>query len=307
MNKDAALKSALDFKTIFNSLPGRYLILSPELNIMVANDAYQKATGTCGDIVGKFIFDVVPYSLCKPDSEERIAFISSLEYVLSEKKPNELDVFQAELPSSHKKDDEPELQYWSIINTPVLNEFNEIDHIIHEARDITRQIVADRLKKKSFNGLRAMAEAWGGVIWESDIKTDKLTWSKTYTDLFGYTDLYGTTESWEKLVHPDDLKQLQESLKNVVEVKSKFWTAEYRYKRADGTYAEVLDNGYLFYDAEQNPVRMLGSLIDITRPKQHERELKESKERFERVAMATNDVIWDWDLKKQTLWWNEGY
>jgi PAS domain S-box-containing protein len=307
MNENAALKSALDFKTIFNSLPGRYLILCPDLYIIIANDAYQKATGTGAEIMGQHLFDVIPYAFCDQGSDAYQTLTSSFEYVLAKKKPHALDIFQVEIPSTNKQGEESELQYWSITNTPVLNDLNEIDHIIHEARDITRQIVADRLKTKSFNGLRAMAEAWGGVIWESDIKTDKLTWSKAYTDLFGYTDLQGTTRNWEELVHPDDLPQLQESLKSVVAVKSKFWTAEYRYKRADGTYAEVLDNGYLFYDAEQQPVRMLGSLIDITRPKQHERELKESKERFERVAMATNDVIWDWDLKKDTLWWNEGY
>jgi PAS domain S-box-containing protein len=307
MNKDAALKSALDFKTIFNSLPGRYLILSPDLYIIIANNAYQKAIRNTDKISGKHLFEVIPYSLCNRDGDVIQNLRYSLEFVLTKKRPHELEVFKVEIPSTQKIGDESEFQYWSIINTPVLNELNEIDYIIHEARDVTRQTIADSLKRKSFNGLRAMAEAWGGVIWESDIKTDRLTWSKSYTDLFGYTDLQGTTKSWEKLVHPDDLKQLQESLKSVVEVKSKFWTAEYRYKRADGTYAEVLDNGYLFYDSEENLIRMLGSLIDITRPKQHERELKESKERFERVAMATNDVIWDWDLQKQTVWWNEGY
>ncbi|MDQ3276797.1 MAG: PAS domain-containing protein, partial [Bacteroidota bacterium] len=38
-----------------------------------------------------------------------------------------------------------------------------------------------------------------------------------------------------------------------------------------------------------------------------EKALMQSKERFELVAKATQDAIWDWDLKTSRLWWNEGF
>ncbi len=46
---------------------------------------------------------------------------------------------------------------------------------------------------------------------------------------------------------------------------------------------------------------------NVTSQTRAEQEKKESNERFKRIAMATNDVIWDWNLRNDTLWWNDGY
>jgi diguanylate cyclase (GGDEF)-like protein/PAS domain S-box-containing protein len=45
---------------------------------------------------------------------------------------------------------------------------------------------------------------------------------------------------------------------------------------------------------------------DISARKRAEEAMHESAERFSHVAKATTDAIWDWDLKSDTLWWNEG-
>lgn len=45
---------------------------------------------------------------------------------------------------------------------------------------------------------------------------------------------------------------------------------------------------------------------DISERKQQELTLKESQERFQHIARATNDTIWDWDLRDDTVWWNDG-
>ena len=46
---------------------------------------------------------------------------------------------------------------------------------------------------------------------------------------------------------------------------------------------------------------------DVTGQVLAEQERKESTERFQRIAMATSDVIWDWNLRNDTIWWNDGY
>ena len=51
---------------------------------------------------------------------------------------------------------------------------------------------------------------------------------------------------------------------------------------------------------------VLGVAIDITDRKRFEDELKKSEERFRLVASATNDVVWDWDLVTDAMWWSEG-
>ena len=45
------------------------------------------------------------------------------------------------------------------------------------------------------------------------------------------------------------------------------WTAEYRFRRKDGSYAFVIDRGYVVYDQDEMPVRMIGSVMDVTERK----------------------------------------
>lgn len=45
---------------------------------------------------------------------------------------------------------------------------------------------------------------------------------------------------------------------------------------------------------------------DITERRNAERELRLNEQRFRLVSQATNDVIWDWDLETNHIWWNDG-
>src|SRR5690606_39789075 len=52
----------------------------------------------------------------------------------------------------------------------------------------------------------------------------------------------------------------------------------------------------------QSAASLAGIAIELTRTR---RELLETVERFQFVARATNDVVWDWDLVADTIWWSE--
>ncbi len=60
-------------------------------------------------------------------------------------------------------------------------------------------------------------------------------------------------------------------------------------------------------DARQNLTHFVSVQRDISERRRAEQALAQSESRFRAAAQATADVIWDWDLKKNTVWWNEGY
>src|SRR5690242_16712670 len=75
-----------DFKLLFESAPGLYLILSPELIIIAASDAYLNATMTKrADILEKGLFEVFPDNPDDPSATGVSNLHASLNYVLQNK------------------------------------------------------------------------------------------------------------------------------------------------------------------------------------------------------------------------------
>jgi two-component system sensor histidine kinase/response regulator len=64
----------------------------------------------------------------------------------------------------------------------------------------------------------------------------------------------------------------------VIESGGRYWSSEYRYRRADGSYADVFDRGYVLLDDHDRPVRMIGAMMDISGRKQVERELANARD-----------------------------
>src|SRR5262249_3600241 len=69
------------------------------------------------------------------------------------------------------------------------------------------------------------------------------------------------------------------------------WNREYRFRKEDGQYADVLDRAYILHDDNGTPYRMLGSMLDITELKKAEHELAQAKQALEeKVAERTTQL-----------------
>ncbi len=90
--------------------------------------------------------------------------------------------------------------------------------------------------------------------------------------------------SWHQGIHPDDRERVLSSIYGAIENHDESWTDEYRFFKADGKIAYVLDNGYILYNQHNKPFRMVGAMLDITARKKAEDLLKRSFE--EKQAMA---------------------
>ncbi|WP_281336140.1 ATP-binding protein [Flavobacterium eburneipallidum] len=125
----------IDFQKIFDLTPSLYLILSPELNILYTNNAYETASmKKREEMIGRNIFDVFPDN---PDDKNAngVAILSnSLHLVLKNKKQHTMAVQRYDV---QRPDGVFEKKYWSPLNIPVLNSENEIEYIIHRVEDIT--------------------------------------------------------------------------------------------------------------------------------------------------------------------------
>jgi PAS domain S-box-containing protein len=128
-----------------------------------------------------------------------------------------------------------------------------------------RSEIAERQKteeqlRESEQRYRLVAKAANGVIWDWDLISDQVHWNEDAQTLFGYSADEIDETWWRDRVHPEDRNRVAASIRAVVDGAAGHWSDEYRYRRAGGSYAEVLDRGYVVRDPEGKPVRMIGSM-----------------------------------------------
>jgi two-component system cell cycle sensor histidine kinase/response regulator CckA len=121
---------------------------------------------------------------------------------------------------------------------------------------------------------RLAARATNDVIWDWDIRTSEVQWSDSASSAFGATpdELGRGIEWWSERLHPEDRDATTASLTDALDSDTQIWTAEYRFRCGDGTYAEMLDRGYVLRDADGTPRRMIGSMGNLTERRAAERE-----------------------------------
>jgi len=135
-----------DFRVLFESVPGLYLVLTPDLTIVAASDAYLRASLlTRDDILGRGLFDVFPDNADDPSANGKRSLRASLKRVISQLSPDALPVQKYDIrrPESQGGFEE---RYWSLVNTPVFGKDGELAYIIHRVEDVTE---FDRLTQQS--------------------------------------------------------------------------------------------------------------------------------------------------------------
>ncbi|MBC8053496.1 MAG: GHKL domain-containing protein [Sphingobacteriaceae bacterium] len=132
-------KLVIDFEQLFLSLPGLYLILSPDLTILSSSEAYNLASMTKRDeIIGKKLFDVFPDNSEDLTADGVSNLSASLQSVLKNKMPHTMAIQKYDI---RRPDGVFEVRYWSPINIPFLDQHNEVACIIHRVQDVTEFVI----------------------------------------------------------------------------------------------------------------------------------------------------------------------
>jgi PAS domain S-box-containing protein len=126
---------------------------------------------------------------------------------------------------------------------------------------------------------RILTRATNEAVWDWNIETDSVWWNRNVQTLFGCSEEeIGGTSAWRiQNIHPEDRQRVLTSLQVCAQRHGDFWSSEYRFRRADGSYADIFDRGYILRDQDGRAVRMIGSMMDITKRKR-EMELARSRD-----------------------------
>lgn len=103
-------------------------------------------------------------------------------------------------------------------------------------------------------------------IWDWDLVTDTIWFSARWHAILGrpHPDGDQPSATWLDLVHPADLERLQAALRFHLDGGSPQLRAEHRMRHADGSWRWVLTRGLATRDATGSPLRIAGSMSDVT-------------------------------------------
>ncbi|WP_273952003.1 EAL domain-containing protein [Curvibacter cyanobacteriorum] len=153
-----------------------------------------------------------------------------------------------------------------VIGEAVRDERGQVVAVQGALENIDARKRSEEALRESEERFRLAARATADAVWDWNIETDAMWWSDSLAALFGIdlSSLESDSRSWTTRIHPDDEARVLDSLQALLAGAGKQWSEEYRFRRADGSYAPVLDRGFLIRDARGLPRRMVGGLKDLT-------------------------------------------
>ncbi|HYF54384.1 MAG TPA: PAS domain S-box protein, partial [Salinarimonas sp.] len=154
------------------------------------------------------------------------------------------------------------------------------------AIDLTERKATELALRLSNERYQILSRATNDVVWDWDVSHDVMWWNQGLESVFGYQDAEGRSASawWLDRIHPQDRERVACNLQVVMQKTLPQWREQYRFLRANGTYAYVLERGSASYTPEGQPLRLMGAMADITELKEKERALQESEERFREIS-----------------------
>ncbi len=155
--------------------------------------------------------------------------------------------------------------------------------LLNIRRAIEKQRTEEALKVSEKRLKLALATSHMGV-WEWDPATDHIYRSNETIEILGDTAVDWTLSSFKRMLHADDAGSVIGAFNRAIADKA-VYQVEYRIVRPDGKVRWISDIGRAEYDGEDRPIRMVGTVQDITERKKAEKKLIERQEAIKNMAI----------------------
>jgi PAS domain S-box-containing protein len=196
---------------------------------------------------------------------------------------------------------------WAIDSAlPRLSENDEYLGFIGSVIDITERKRGEEEIALANERFRRAEEASNGFIYDWNLLTGEVQRSAGFGKIIGYSTEETDQEppGWKLALHPDDQERADREFQEQTADGANNFATEYRVRHKNGHWVYVLDRGLVLRDESGQPVRIVGTTVDITDRKIAEEKLKESQSHLKMTTEAARVGTWQWHLKTNELFWS---
>ncbi|BDI15539.1 hypothetical protein ANSO36C_13410 [Nostoc cf. commune SO-36] len=185
--------------------------------------------------------------------------------------------------------------------------------LIPEGRDISEQQAALRERQKAEETLRQNEERWqlaiAGTkegIWDWDISTNQTFRSRRWFTMLGYepNELSDRDDEWSIRIHPDDYARVMAAQEAYLLRQVSDYKVEYRLRCKNGSYRWFKSRAKGIWNKQGNPLRLVGSLEDITDRIQTEERLRRSEALLATTQQIAHVGSWEFNLETKKRCWS---
>lgn len=176
--------------------------------------------------------------------------------------------------------------------------------------DIDNRIKAEQKVLETNKTLNLALQGAQIGLWDQDFTSGKVKRTQYWAQMLGYdlTEISEDLDTWKLLLHPDDYDSVIKAAKDHENGLTEYFKVQHRLKCKDGGYKWILNWGKISVrDSNGNPVRAVGIHLDVDDKVKTEEALIESERRLRYSLEATNDGIWELNLRTNQVYFSPGY
>ncbi|MFA8385369.1 MAG: PAS domain S-box protein [Pelagibaca sp.] len=275
---EAAVQQISDMVIITDAEPDA----SGNAKIVFVNDAFERMTGfSREEAIGQ-----TPSILHGPKTQQ-----SELDRIQK--------AFETHLPVSAEMINYTKSgrEFWLDLDVvPLANGAGKVTHFVSVQREITDRKRGEDALRVSETRFRLIAEATRSAVWDWNISEGRWWWSDGMAQQFGHhPDPDASVPTvWRANVHSDHRTRVEALFEKLTLGEISALHDQYRFRRADGTWADVEEHAFPIRDTEGRIVRVIGSMADISDRLEMEQQLRQSQ-KLEAVGQLTGGIAHDFN------------
>lgn len=283
------LESEANLKAIFETTDTGYILVNGQLKVVAFNKV-------ASDISAQNFFNAdktpeVDTPILDYFPEDRREILKNTMFMVLNGKRIEYEISFPQPNGS--------INWYFVRLYPIQTENNTKLGLVMTLSDISRQKLSEKELQASKERFTLAVRGSSDGIWDWDIAQNAVYFSPRFREMLGYSNEVSYEENYInssgfnyifESTHEDDLESFIFALNEHFEYKKPFHH-ECRLKTNNGDYPWFLIRGQATWNEEQKPIRMAGSLTDITERKLAEEKLRQSENMLSDLAKNSPGIV----------------